>query len=266
MLKLIKYEFIKKSKLLLILLITAILANLAVAVAFGEYGIGLFLGLTPIALIILYLYELIRTYSDDLNKKTGYMLFMTPNSGYKIIGSKLIFIITEGLILFVSYLIFLFINICALALKATGDFSEITHAVNEIINAVNSGVIAQFGINLGDVLLIVLMILVSAIVFTLIVYSAMTIRKSIFSDIKYGGIISFIIFIGLNYVYGKLANLISTAFQFEVITERINTNFAMTYPSSAMFEMFGITIAFNVIISILLLLGSGYLIEKKINL
>lgn len=266
MLKLIKYEFVKKSKLLLILLITAIIANLAIAIAFGDTGVGLFLGFTPFALIVLYLYELIRTYSDDLNKKTGYMLFMTPNSGYKIIGSKLIFIITEGLILFVSYLIFLIVNIIALALKATGDFSEITHAINEMIRAINSGVIAQFGMNLGDVLLIVLMILVSAVVFALIVYSAMTIRKSIFSNIKYGGLLSFIIFIGLNYVYGKLANLVSIAFQFEVVTERINTNFTMTYPSSAMFELFGITIAFNIIISILLILGSGYLIEKKINL
>lgn len=266
MLKLLKYEFIKKSKLLLILLITAILANLAVAIAFGEMGVGLFLGFTPFALIILYLYELIRTYSDDLNKKTGYMLFMTPNSGYKIIGSKLIFIITEGLILFTSYIIFLIVNIVALALKATGDFSEITRAINEMINAINSGVITQFGINLGDVLLIIIMILVSAIVFALIVYSAMTIRKSIFSDIKYGGLISFIIFIVLNYIYGNLANFVSNAFQFNVITERINTNFTVTYPSAAMFELFGIAIVFNVIISVILIIGSGYLIEKKINL
>lgn len=266
MLKLVKYEFIKKSKLLLILLIVAIIANLGAAIAFGEWGIGFFLGLTPIALIILYLYELIRTYSDDLNKKTGYMLFMTPNSGYKIIGSKLIFIITEGIILFASYMVFLVVNICALALKATGDFSEITHAVSQLINAINSGAIAQFGINLGDILLIVIMILASAVVFALIVYAAMTIRKSIFSDIKFGGLISFVIFIVLNVIYGQLANFVSDAFQFNLITERINTNFAVVYPSSTMFELFGITIVFNIIISTLLMLGSGYLIEKKINL
>lgn len=266
MLKLLKYEFIKKSKLLLILLVIAILANLAAAIALGENGIGLFLGLTPFALIVLYLYELIRTYSDDLNKKTGYMLFMTPNSGYKIIGSKLIFIITEGVILFVSYIIFLMVNIVAVALKATGNFSEITRAVNELIKVINSGVVAQFGINIGDILLIVIMILISAIVFALIVYSAMTIRKSIFSDIKYGGLISFIIFIVLNYIYGKLANFVSVAFQFNIITEQINSNVTIAYPSAAMFHIFGITIMFNVIISIILMIGSGYLIEKKINL
>ncbi len=266
MLKLIKYEFIKKSKLLLILLITAIIANLGAAIALGDRGIGLFFGLTPFALIVLYLYELIRTYSDDLNKKTGYMLFMTPNSGYKIIGSKLIFIITEGIILFASYIVFLAVNLCALALKAKGDFSEITHAISELINAVNSGVIAQFGINIGDILLIIIMILASAVVFALIVYSAMTIRKSIFSDIKFGGIISFVIFIILNIIYAKLASMVSVAFQFNVIAERINTNLTMVYPSSSMFELFGITILFNIIISGLLMLGSGYLIEKKINL
>ncbi len=265
MLKLIKYEFIKKSKLLLILLITAILANIGIALAFKETGVGLFLGFTPFALIILYLYELIRTYSDDLNKKTGYMLFMTPNSGYKIIGSKLIFIITEGIILFVTYFIFLLFNIMCMALKATGDFSLIIKGINEMIQGLNSVVIMQFGMNLGDILLIIIMILVSAVVFALIVYSAMTIRKSIFANTKFGGLLSFIIFVALNFIYGKLTNFIGEAFQFDVITKQIN-DMTVTYPSSSMFRIFGVMIVFNIIVSAVLMLTSGYLIEKKINL
>lgn len=265
MLKLIKYEFIKKSKLLLILLVTAILANIGIGIAFKEAGIALFLGLSSIALVILYLYELIRTYSDDLNKKTGYMLFMTPNSGYKIIGSKLIFIITEGLILFLSYFIFLFFNMMVMALKATGDFSLIMKGIGEMIEGFNSVVIMQFGMNLGDILLIVIMLLVSVIVFALIVYSAMTIRKSIFSNTKFGGLLSFIIFVALNFIYGKLTNFIGEAFQFDVITKQIN-DMTVTYPSSSMFRIFGVMIVFNIIVSAVLMLTSGYLIEKKINL
>lgn len=266
MLKLIKYEFIKKSKLLLILLITAILANLGLGLAYGLNGIGLFLGLTPIALIFLYLYELIRTYSDDLNKKSGYMLFMTPNSGYKIIASKLIFIISEGLILFVSYLIFALFNMIAVALKMTGDFSEIVRGMEELLTALNMLVSGQFGINIGDLLLIVIMILISVMVFALIVYSAMTIRKSIFSDNKFGGLISFIIFVGINFIYGKLLNFVGEAFQFNIISERINSNMMVGYPSASMFKIFGIMIIFNVIVSVVLMLTSGYLVEKKINL
>ncbi len=265
MLKLIKYEFIKKSKLLLILLVTAIIANIGIGLAFKEEGIALFLSLSSIALVILYLYELIRTYSDDLNKKTGYMLFMTPNSGYKIIGSKLIFIITEGLILFLSYFIFLFLNLVVIALRTTGDFSLIMKGISEIINGFNSVVIMQFGMNLGDILLIVIMLLISVIVFALIVYSAMTIRKSIFSNTKFGGLISFIIFIALNFIYGKLMNFIGEAFQFDVLTKQIN-DMTITYPSSSMFRIFGVIIVFNIIVSAVLMLTSGYLIEKKINL
>lgn len=266
MLKLIKYEFVKKSKLLLILLVVAILANIGLVLALKDVGIALFLGFTPLALVILYLYELIRTYSDDLNKKTGYMLFMTPNSGYKIIGSKLIFIITEGAILFVSYLIFVFFNLVGIAYKATGSFSEIFYGIRQIINLVNSTTVMQFGINIGDLLLIVMMILTSAIVFALIVYSAMTIRKSIFSETKFGGLLSFIIFVIINYIYGKLYDVVSRAFQFNVITERINTNITVSYPSASMFKIFGIMIIFNTIVSAALMLSSGYLIEKKINL
>ncbi len=266
MLKLIKYEFIKKSKLLLILLISAILANLALGLAFKETGIIVFLTLTPIIIIVLYLYELIKTYSDDLNKKTGYMLFMTPNSGYKIIGSKLIFIVTEGLILFVSYFIFLILNLIGVTLKAPGNFSQVISGAMQIIEIVNSYIIVQFGINIGDMLLIVVMILVSVIVFALIVYAAMTIRKSIFSEIKFGGLLSFIIFIILNFIYGQLADFVAEAFQFKMVTEQIYTNLTVTYPSGHMFQMFGIIIIFNIIVSAVLMLVSGYLIEKKINL
>jgi hypothetical protein len=262
MLKLVKYEFIKKSNLLLILLITAILANVGLGLAYGENGMALFLGLSLIILSILYLYELVRTYSDDLNKKTGYMLFMTPNSGYKIIVSKLIFIILEGLVLFVSYFIFVFFNLIAIAFKMTGDFSKIIAGIQEIMNGFNMLLSGSFGFNIGDFFLIILMSLISIIVFVLIIYSAMTIRKSIFSNSKFGGLLSFIIFIIISFIYTNLMHFVGEAFQFNAIAQTV----LMTYPSAEMFKIFGIMIIFNSIIIAALMLGSGYLIEKKINL
>ena len=266
MLKLIKYEFIKKSKLLLILLITAILANIGLGIAYGENGIGLFLGLSPLVLGIIYLYELIKTYSDDLNKKTGYMLFMTPNSGYKIIGSKLVTIILVGIIFFTSYMIFALANLSIIAYKAVGDFSLITEGLTQLIEGLNMLISGAFGFNIGDLMLMFIVGIISSIVFVLTVYAAITIRKSIFSNTKFGGILSFIIFVIINVIYGYLTDLVGKIFNFEFIITQISTNISVTYPSSQMFVIFAVMIVFNCIIASLLMLGSGYLVEKKINL
>ena len=89
MLKLIKFEFIRKYKLLSMTLISAIALNI-LAISRGPGGSTMFILLFPLVLSVLYLIDIIKMYSEDLNKKTGYMLFMTPNSGYKIISSKLL--------------------------------------------------------------------------------------------------------------------------------------------------------------------------------
>ncbi len=264
--KLIKYEFVKKSKLFLILIITAILANIGLGLAYGQNGIAIFLGISPLVLGIIYLYELIKTYSDDLNKKSGYMLFMTPNSGYAIIGSKLITIILVGFIFFTSYAIFVLANLSIIAYKMVGDFSLIADGLNQIVEALNMLLSGTLGINIGDLILVFIVGIVSAIVFILTVYSAITIRKSIFSNTKFGGVLSFIIFVIINVIYGNLADLVGKIFNFEFIVPEINTNVAATYPSAHMFQIFAVMIVFNCIMASILMLGSGYLVEKKINL
>ena len=266
MFKLIKYEFIKKNKLLLIILVVAILANLALGLIYGENGMAIFLGLSPLVLGIIYLYELIRTYSDDLNKKTGYMLFMTPNSGYKIIASKLITIILEGLLFGLFYSIFVFLNLSIIAYKMVGDFSLITEGIRQIIQGFNMLVNGTFGINIGDLMLIFIMGVVSAILFILTVYAAITLRKSIFSNAKFGGVLSFIIFVIINIVIGELAGLVEKIFNFRYVVQNINSTVSVTYPSAAMFEIFSVMIVFSSIMAAALMLGSGYLVEKKINL
>lgn len=268
MLKLIKYEFIKKSKLLLILLISAILANIGLVLAYGTEVILIFLSVAPVILVVLYLFELIMTYSEDLNKKTGYMLFMTPNSGYKILGSKLITIFLEGILLLTSYFIFSVVNLSVMAYKKAGDFSFIGDAMREIVDAFNKLLSGTLGINIGDLGLIFILLLTVSIIFVLTVYTAITIRKSIFSNAKFGGVLSFIIFVILNIVYGKLADLIGHIFNFQnvAVTTQISANVAVSYPSAHMFKIFTVLIIFNCITASILMLCSGYLIEKKINL
>ncbi len=93
---LIKYEVIRMKWGLLIslaalgILEAAFLVSTAID-ALTVMGFAVvFMAMGVIFLIIGIAVEILNQYSKDLNDKSGYMIFMTPNSYYKIIGSKLL--------------------------------------------------------------------------------------------------------------------------------------------------------------------------------
>jgi len=257
MFKIIKYDFIRKYKLILIILIAAVFLNLLAIVKFSVQGGVMFLGLFPIAMILLYIVDIIKMYSDDLNKKSGYMLFMTSYSGYKIIVSKLITAILEAIAILLLYLIFILINSIYFSTTQGFDLN-----VNEIISAVNTILSGRLGFNLGHVFVFLLTVLVFATGFILTAYTSITIRKSIFSETKFGGVLSFIIFIALNWASSfsssKLMSILPPYYD-------ISGDLGQISATQLIIALLPIIIL-SVVESILMTLGSGYLLEKRINL
>lgn len=255
MLNLIKYEFAKKYKLALAALIISASLNIFL-IANGVAGSAMFLAFFPMVMAIVYIGDIIKMYSDDLNKKSGYMLFMTPHSGYEIIVSKLITAVIEGLAILLLYFIYTLINGAYIIYMSGADIN-----FNEIINAVNSLLSGSFGFNLGHVFMFLLTALLFLISFITTVYTAMTIRKSIFSEIKFGGALSFLIFILLNFAISKVSSEV-----FNLFTPYYNT-FTMSRPTATelVYIMMPINI-WSIAQSIILTLCSGYLLENKINL
>ncbi|MDA3847147.1 MAG: hypothetical protein PF505_11495 [Vallitaleaceae bacterium] len=95
MLNLLKYEFLRRKNVLAITGIFMVIAEIIILLGINKRGALLGVAIVLILLMIigvtvLIFAEAIRSYSTDLNQKQGYMLFMTPNSGYKILGSKMI--------------------------------------------------------------------------------------------------------------------------------------------------------------------------------
>ncbi len=259
MLKLIKFEFIRKYKLLTMTLISAIALNI-LAMSRGIGGSSMFLLFFPIVLSVLYLVDIIKMYSEDLNKKTGYMLFMTPNSGYKIISSKLLTAVLEGFALFLMYFIFILINGVFIAVSMGNEiyYSQIIAVVDNLLSV-------SFGFRSGHVLIFLLATLTFLIAFITTVYTAMTIRKSIFSEIKFGGLFSFIIFLlinwGLSYVSSIFFNIIAPYY------DSIDTVSSTGSVSVGGFAMTLLPMIVVLIIQAIAFTGiSGYLLEKKINL
>jgi len=259
MISLIKYEFIRKYKLVSMILITILALNLLLLTK-GAGGSMLFLVVSLSALFVFYLVDIIKMYSDDLNKKTGYMLFMTPNSGYKIIWAKLLAAIIEGAGLVLIYFIFILINGAYIVVSMGDqiDYSQIVRGVNQLLSG-------TFGFNLGHVLVLLMAVLAFLIAFITTVYTAMTIRKSIFSEIKFGGLFSFIIFLLINW----LLSLVSDKFH-DIMTpyyDSINAVSNAGNISAGGLALILLPIISVFIIQAIVLTGfSGYLLEKKINL
>ncbi len=255
MLKLIKYEFIKKYKLAIITLIISVLLNLML-ITKGLAGSSMFLALFPIVIAVVYIGDIIKMYSDDLNKKSGYMLFMTSNSGYEIVVSKLITAVIEGLAILLLYFIFVLINGTYIMYISGAHIN-----LNEIFASVNNLLSGSFGFNLGHMFMFLLTALLFLISFITTVYTAMTIRKSIFSEIKFGGALSFIIFILLNWALGK----ISTEF-YDILSPYYGSFSASRPTATELIYMLLPVNIFSIIQSSILTLCSGFLLEKKINL
>lgn len=258
MINLIKYDFLRKYKLISIILVSSLLLNLFLIFRYDIQGSVSFLGIYPFVMIILYVIDIIKMYSDDLNKKSGYMLFMTPNSGYKIIVSKVITAILEGLFIALLYFIFIFLNAVYMLIR-----QNITLVMSEIIESINQALSMSLGFNLGHVFVFLAVALLLAISFILTVYTSITIRKSIFSEIKFGGFFSFIIFLAINYLASSIGNNILPLVSLPDNIIVSNGNFI-----SATSMLIGALplIALTSAEIIILALGSGYLLEKTINL
>lgn len=259
MLNIIKYEFLRKYKLLLMIIVSAIIINIIAIVNAEAEGSAMFLGLFPFAMILLYIADVIKMYSEDLNKKSGYMLFMTPNSGYKIIVSKVITAVLEGFSILLLYFIFIVINGYYIIVVTKADINY-----NEVLNAINMFLNGSFGFNLGHIFVLLIAFIIFIISFIMTAYMSITIRKSIFSETKFGGFLSFIIFIALNsfgsYASGKILNIFSPYYNnnFTIIENRISVE-------ELVLALMPI-IVLSIIESVVMIIGSGYLLEKKINL
>ena len=76
MLNLIKYEFVKKYRMFMAVIFTTILAGIYTSLKFGERGLAGLAIILSVGLFILYAVDVVRMYSQDINRKTGYMIFI----------------------------------------------------------------------------------------------------------------------------------------------------------------------------------------------
>lgn len=258
MVQLIKYELLKKWKEIVIFFAVMILINGVILIRFwgneGQlYGVTFFFFFLMVFMFfLLFAVEVTSMYSKDMNRKEGYMLFMTPNSGYKIIGSKMITAILIGLVFVIFYLLLGAANFQLLGVE---DKLKQVENIFEFIQ-----IHFSLEIKIQYIFAILMEALIFVLQFILMIYAAITIRKSLLANKKFGGFFSVLIFIGLNIVLTKINSMILTG-----ITDASGYHISVTdYATALPFIYWDIVI--KIIIGIGLFLGTGYLLDKKVDL
>lgn len=212
MLKMMKYEY-RRGVFSLLVVITALAAAelLFVIGIFAEKNLLAGLGITFLVLggwasfMFVLIYGVI-IYSQDLKNKTGYMVFMTPLSNYKIIGAKLLSILLTGatLVAFLGLLIVVDYNL----LKShNGGVAGAEFVLDEILGT--------RGLSIGSVIANVAGFIVVALIqfYTMITiaYLAVSLSSTVLQNKKIKGVVSFILFVALyamvSYIAYKLPHL-----------------------------------------------------------
>ncbi|MBR5109242.1 MAG: hypothetical protein IK099_03520 [Clostridia bacterium] len=221
MFKLMKYEFRKTWITKLIVLGITAAAEAAFLINLytnNENSLAASIGiLTLIAIfgILVIGLQSVITLHRDMNTKQGYMLFMTPNSCYKILGAK---VLENGLSILVGGAFFFGLGALDVTLlfAKEGQLNQIWEMVQEVLRTFNEQIpltadaLAAFTFNL----------LTSWICTVVTAYLADVISSALLNGKSFNGIISFVIFLALSWGTEWL-NGISTRNIQDVITSLV---------------------------------------------
>ncbi len=205
MFKLMKYEFRKTFAQKLILLgITAVLeiAYLIALFCHNENWTAVFAGLLTLLAIggvLMIGLGSVLILHRDINTKQSYMLFMTPNSSYRILGAK---VAENGLSILLTGVFFFALGALDVTLLFTqfGTLADLWDAIQELLRVFNQ----QIPLDTASIALFVFSLLASWFAAINAAYLADVISASLLNGKKYNGLLTFVVYLGLAFVLGWL--------------------------------------------------------------
>lgn len=257
MLKLMKYEALRKIRLLFIALVVVGIVELVILYTIYKGGIAL--GFTVFLVFLLgfgglifLLVDSITMYSSDLYKRSGYMLFLTPNNTFKIIGSKLLISLFEAAFGLAVYIILMYGNYKLVFSLYLNDPASEARMLLDLFTAFAKLPSAT------DVIMLIVSVVVGWFSFILTIYLAITIRKTLLSNVKFGGIFSFIFFLILQfiltYVQFKLLGNVDTWTTSQSMDISVTNNYTLT------------SLLYSCVTGAILYVSSSMLLAKGVDL
>lgn len=250
--KLIKYEFRKQmlSKVVVGILLGVLeLVYIAGIIAdkgdWSAFGLG---GLAIAAVVSLFYFsfETIVTYSNDLKTKQSYMLFLTPRNMYQIVGAKMITTVLQILVVGAVFAA-VFIGDMFLLFAKNGEIEVFFDGIKEFFR-----MLTGVEIRLEELVYVILMVLVAWLEFILMAMFAITLSTTLFANVKFKGVISVVLYFGLEWIISKLVGLVVKTGFLEGEYLVVNTE-AWAY------------IGVYAMVMVLAFFGTSLLLEKKVS-
>ncbi|MBR7040604.1 MAG: hypothetical protein IKI24_02050 [Clostridia bacterium] len=146
----------------------------------------------------------VLTLHRDMNTKQSYMLFMTPNSCYKILGAKML----ENLLsMLIGGAFFFGLGVLDMSLlvKRYGQIDSIMDAMREILSVFGYGLNLDAGYMAG----MVFGMLASWFATITAAFMADVVASALLNGKKFSLLISFILFLVLSYAMSRVSGLIA---------------------------------------------------------
>jgi hypothetical protein len=262
MMKLLKYELLRKKKVYVVMLSIFAALTLLVAIGIPRLDNDYWMILVPAASLVLIvggaLFPFIintAKYYGDFKNRNGFMMFLTPNSGAKIFGSKILAAIIDSLAVFILLGIFGFISY---------SIADATYAFAPYINTILAELQQQIpSLNLSTLIFAVsIAALIQSISTIILALFSITVSKTLLSHRSINWFIPLLIFIGLKWVEQFITTFIIAIQNFDSFKDLIANN-NMTLDISLVLM---IAIGVNVLFATAYTIISSALISKKLDL
>ena len=210
-----KYEFRKQLLSKIIILVT--LAILECSFLYGMFtenedaiatSVAIFTAFAFIATLFVS-FECVFTYSNDLKTKQSYMLFLTPNSTYKIVGAKILMAILQIALTGAVLVAVVILNVIFVAIR----FDEVG-TMFDFIRALVENVLGA-NLDLTYIIATLVYMLLNWISVVILAMLAITLSATFLANSKLKGFVSLGIFFLLNYFLNKCYELLLPEFIFE---------------------------------------------------
>ncbi|MDF2802231.1 MAG: hypothetical protein K0S61_2134 [Anaerocolumna sp.] len=205
MFKLIKYEFRKQAFSKLVILAILGLIEVVFLIGIGlnkEDMVGNSMGILVLftfgALFFL-AFESIITFNGDLKQKQSYMLFLTPNTTYGIVGSKVLYAAIQIVLAGIAFAAVFAVNGGILVAK----YSSIAQIKEMILQGINQ--LYNIDVKTSYVILAIILVICTWLSTVTVAFFSITLSSTFLADKRFKGFVSFVIFLLLNYVFSFIS-------------------------------------------------------------
>ena len=274
MLKYMKYEikgtykYISGILALVLILITGLYIYGDRAAA-GSFGGGLFIALSVMILFgttLATFFYIVGSFRKELYEDRGYLTFTLPLKGIEIVGAKLIIALLWFSLLGIAVALYNLIMML--------NFTPFELQLSDLIEGITTF------ISIKEIILGIIITIFSGVNMLILIYFSMVLGKVTFRNKKIGGL-WFVIFLVLSGIlaFGQFRIETLLPFYLDLETFKVVTNgfvnpeiyveYGSTGLDTKISGAIPLNIAgaiYNIVITVALFFGAGYLIEKKIDL